>query len=34
MGDVWNFFEGDSNLLYDVYYVCVKILEDMKDIVK
>ena len=34
MGDAWNLFEGDSNPLYDVYYVRAKTPEDTKDIAK
>ena len=33
-GDAWNLFEGDSNPLYDVYYVRAKTPEDTKDIMK
>ena len=30
MGDAWNLFEGDSNPLYDVYYVRAKSLKSLK----
>lgn len=32
MGDAWNLFEGDSNPLYDVYYVSAEQPEDTKKI--
>lgn len=32
MGDAWNLFEGDSNPLYDVYYVSAKEPADTKEI--
>ena len=34
MGDAWNLFEGDSNPLYDVYYVQAKEPADTKKIAK
>lgn len=34
MGDAWNLFEGDSNPLYDVYYVSAKDPKDTKAISK
>lgn len=32
MGEAWNLFEGDSNPLYDVYYVSAKEPSDTKEI--
>lgn len=34
MGDAWNLFEGDSNPLYDVFYIQTKEPADTKEIAK